>query len=439
MMRRFIFVLAFLLPMPSLVDAANTNTRYLNLVAKRKYAETAALLAKAANANSAEAQYRLAVMLRSGLGVKRDEARARKLLKRAAVAGHQPAKTLLGTLTKLVTTGKHPVQPRPSTQTADVAHVRSGTPDTATDLAFAAVRPFAQFKVPADGKSAAKAVTNDGKTPLMLAASAGNLLATRALFDQTDIDTADKTGKTALHLAVQKGHESAVEFLLENGTTVAAGAGVLAARRCDDIMASRLRRAAGPRLQENDVAKQITAFATHCDGAAWFADDVANAAVASTENWSSLMTLAVQRRNHALLQALLAQGSDPNVPLAGGTTALCLASALNDEVAVSMLLGAGADPVALDADGNTALMLAAARGAAPVLNQLLSNAQDLNIKNTEGKTALYIAVENLNPTAVRLIATAGGAATSRSIARDTPEKLAERLGRVDIIAALQGQ
>jgi ankyrin repeat protein len=437
MLRRCLPGLMIVLSLTSLASAANNNARYLNLVAKRKYSEAAALLVTAANANNAEAQYRLAVLLRSGLGIRRDETRARKLLKRAAAAGHKPAQVLLNALTKLVTTGKQPVEPKASTRSAGDAHVRPEPAVMKTDLAFAAVRAFTQLKIAAT-VTFGNAVTADGKTPLMLAAGAGNLMATRALLDPATLDTTDQTGKAALHLAVHNGHRNAVELLLENGAEHAASAGVLAARRCDEVMANQLRRAAGPRLQDQDVASQLVAFAANCEGTDWFTEDLANAAVSSTENWSSAMTLAIQRKNPRLLQALLAQGSDPNVPLSSGTTALCLATAQDDAVAVAALLGAGADPALADADGNTPLMLAATHGSAPVLNQLLSNGPDLNSKNAEGKTALYIAVESLNVGAVRMIAAAGGAVTSRSIARDTPEKLANRLGRADISAALQG-
>ncbi len=60
-------------------------------------------------------------------------------------------------------------------------------------------------------------------------------------------------------------------------------------------------------------------------------------------------------------QQLLAAGANPMVPTEGGATALHLASAAGDSVAVAALLKAGADPNAREhAWQQTPLMFAAA-------------------------------------------------------------------------------
>ena len=421
-------------------EAASDQNRYLNLVAKRKYADVVTLLDRSAKAGNAEAQFRLAVMLRSGLGSKRDEARARRLLKASAASGHAQAKVLLGVLTKLVTTGQQPVAPKPTTRTAEVAVVRKDKTAFKTDLAFAASRPFSVVTVPGGGASAA-IVTDDLSTPLILAARSGNARLAQGLANPAALDTADKAGRTALSWAVRNGQTAVIELLLEKGASPVsaqspgAGAADLAARQCQAELSMRLAHS-GSEDEFFNQAKLLTSF---CPGATWFTGKIAEAAMASPEKGAVIVALAIERSNRDLVDALLALGVDPDLPLPDGNRPLTLAAAQKDATLFASLLGAGGNPEETDADGNTPLIIAAARGVLPVVKQLIANAGDINHKNAEGKTALYVAVEALNVEAVRLIAAAGGAVTSRSIARDTPEKLAERLGRSDIQLALQGQ
>ena len=65
----------------------------------------------------------------------------------------------------------------------------------------------------------------DGRTALMLAAYAGDVVAVRSLISQgADVNARDKDGDTALMFAAFKGHAAIVSILLYNGANVYARA-----------------------------------------------------------------------------------------------------------------------------------------------------------------------------------------------------------------------
>jgi ankyrin repeat protein len=85
---------------------------------------------------------------------------------------------------------------------------------------------------------------------------------------------------------------------------------------------------------------------------------------------------AVELRDHASLQALLAEGAAPDDAGTEGWTALHLAAHLEDAEAVALLLKAGANREAFTRDGRNALGLAAQSGNLPLVRSLLAAGAD---------------------------------------------------------------
>jgi hypothetical protein len=84
----------------------------------------------------------------------------------------------------------------------------------------------------------------------------------------------------------------------------------------------------------------------------------------ATPQASTPLIAAVQGRERARLQALLAAGVDVNEPNDKGVTALKVAADINDVNTLNTLILAGANPGAKSGDGKTALHIAESRGHA---------------------------------------------------------------------------
>ncbi|WP_225413728.1 ankyrin repeat domain-containing protein [Stigmatella hybrida] len=85
---------------------------------------------------------------------------------------------------------------------------------------------------------------------------------------------------------------------------------------------------------------------------------------------------AVSAGELARVQALLAEGEDPNLPGERGRTPLMVAGEAGHVAVVRALLAAGAEPFLTDELGETALLIAAAHGQAEVCELLLPHASE---------------------------------------------------------------
>ena len=72
-----------------------------------------------------------------------------------------------------------------------------------------------------DAGASIDAQTNDGETPLFVAAQKGNLIAVKAFIDaKARVDLGNKDGVTPLHIAAQNGNVELVELLLKSGADI---------------------------------------------------------------------------------------------------------------------------------------------------------------------------------------------------------------------------
>lgn len=181
----------------------------------------------------------------------------------------------------------------------------------------------------------------DFSTPevLLLAARSGRLDITKKAIDAwPSLDTTDRQGNTALHLASAGGHVGVVEVLLEKGS--------------DPNIKSR--------------------------------------------RGGTAICQALENGHHAVIKCII--NLSPNKETINARvdglahTALHYAASLGDEDSVSLLLTAGADPNILNGFNQTPLHLAASKRELIVVKSLLDADSDLGVEDFWGDTAFEVAI-----------------------------------------------
>jgi ankyrin repeat protein len=117
------------------------------------------------------------------------------------------------------------------------------------------------------------------------------------------------------------------------------------------------------------------------------------------------------------VQALLAEGLDPNFRMSESTP-LCIAARRGHTEAVRSLLGGGADVNFANEDRATPLVKAADGGHVEVAKLLLEAHADPNVADRQGRTAMSIAARSGNPGFVRELLRAKAAIAKSSILLD---------------------
>ena len=202
------------------------------------------------------------------------------------------------------------------------------------------------------GASAAgTAATAARDLPLVEAARTADADAVRALLErQTDVNTAETDGTTALHWAAYRGDFETAQLLLSAG---------------------------------------------------------AEAGAANRYGVTPLV-LAAGRGNAPIVEALLDAGADPNTTLPEGETVLMTAARTGDVDVLRLLLTRGADLRARESwRGQTALHWAAAENHPAAVHALIELGADVAERSTAGWSALLYAVRAGKTEAVRALLEAG--------------------------------
>lgn len=216
----------------------------------------------------------------------------------------------------------------------------------------------------------------DGNTPLLLAASKGQLVVAKYLLDHG----ADVNGRnnrhvnTPLSVATENGHKAMVELLLARGAEVNGNGG-----RNPLVVAVRKGYVA--------VAEVL----------------LANKADVNTRFEGGALNAAAGNGQTELLKLLIEQGAEVNLPDSEGRTPLEMAAMQNNTNAAKLLLGSKAAVEAKDRSGNTPLHEAAKAGNAEFVSLLLESRAAVDPTNSSDATPLLLAVVNNRTDAVRVL------------------------------------
>lgn len=273
------------------------------------------------------------------------------------------------------------------------------------------------------GGADVRAASNSGFTPLLFAVREGNLDAARVLLSEgADVNATAKDGNSALHVAVVRGHLPLAKFLLDRGADPnASGPGF-----------APLHWAAGTweTIHSHDYIFNQTAVNT-------------------VHEWSVLAGIPTLEAKHDLIRALLAKGGHVNARvskppprfgftlfkdrLAVGGTPFFLASLSGDVPTMKLLLANGADPSIPGADGSTPLIVAAGLGRvdketrvpessvlAAVELALEQQGNDLQTANEAGHTALHAATRAGLDETVRYLVGRGADINAKNKLGETP-------------------
>ena len=236
------------------------------------------------------------------------------------------------------------------------------------------------------------------------------------LLVQSGADISIKGGElqyTALMVAVDRGHTSIVQYLLDEGALVNT-------QNVDGATSLMLASQNG----HSETVRVLLNYGADVNILAW-----------SEEYYQTALLLACSNQRTVCVDLLLAGGADPNLCDTDNTQSPLITACFTtgdqpmDPTILDKLLSAGANPNTQAAEyGNTALIVAADYGYEKGVETLLNAAADVNIQNSYGTTALHYAADRGHLAICKILLASGALASVTNSVGDTPLDLAQRNG-----------
>lgn len=278
----------------------------------------------------------------------------------------------------------------------------------------------------------------NGHTPLMEAASAGNVSIARILVEHgASINThSNEFKESALTLACYKGHLEMVRFLLEAGAdqehkTEEMHTALMEASMDGHVEVARLLLDSGAQVNmpadSFESPLTLAACGGHTELAMLLLERGANIEEVNDEGYTPLMEAA--REGHEdMVALLLSQGADINAQTdETQETALTLACCGGFLDVADFLIKAGAD---IEAGANTPLAEAAQEGHLDLVKHLIAAGANVNATSATGDTPLMYACENGHTDVMEVLLEAGANLEQEAEGGRTPLMKACRAGHL---------
>ena len=251
-----------------------------------------------------------------------------------------------------------------------------------------------------------------GSTPLLHACFADSADCALALINAgADVNLASSFGRTPLMFASEKGNDAIVAALIAHKASVDAncseGPAVLWAASNGHLSTLKLLAAAGANLSLMPEYGEMNAY--------------------------SIMSRAAANDNVEMIDFLLQQKVNVDIPNADGGTALIAAADYGKAEAAKELLDHGAKVDSQNGEGNTALMLSVGQST---LEAVLQGKPNLEIKNKKGMTALMMAANRNDLGQVHTLVDAGADINATDLRGETALTIGGDIGNTDMVQLL---
>lgn len=259
-------------------------------------------------------------------------------------------------------------------------------------------------------------------TALHLAASMGLARVASLLLNEVpNIDAVDETGKTALAVAMERGFEKAVEFLVNSGASVdlcsAHGQGVfLLVTESDwynvaEIIATKAKSS----IPKNDTSHRqypVRLLLAAYDGKnvelqRLIEQEIIDLKGSNRDVGTMALFLSVERKHSRMVQSLLDAGVDVDSKDSRGQTSLHRATRRENETLMRLLLKYGAEVDCMNDDGRTAWSANVRSRNESLLAVLLEAGANPNTRGHQGVSELYDAATNGETEVVRFMLQSG--------------------------------
>jgi uncharacterized protein len=259
-----------------------------------------------------------------------------------------------------------------------------------------------------------------------------------AILNPITVNSADRSGRTILHIAVIAGNENAVSDILKISS-----APITLINKKDNEDKNSVDYA----LERPDsrvhisIAEQLILAGGYCDNQifTYFGPAVrsGNYNIRRNEGLAPIHYAVID--NHTgLIYFLLDKKVDLNIKTTSGATALHEAARVGNKDVIALLIKNGADVNARDGKGNTPLHVGIpANVYLDVLGMLVANGADVNLRDEHGDTPLHIAIMlNRSPESIQFLLNSDSDVHIRNINGKTPLYIAVQERRITLIPLL---